>query len=129
MNQELNKPNFLAAESSTNFQPKRGLICAARFSGDNRWYRARVLHISGKVVTVLFIDFGSVEIVDTSLDGAMRLAALPKNLANQEPLATEYRLAYVQLPPDRDDREMVLDFLSQSIIEQDVSLLRFCFNI
>lgn len=122
INRELNSPGFPPAENSTDFQPKRGTICAARFSNDNLWYRARILRVVKKIVTVLFIDFGNEEVVDTSADGASRLAALPKNLASQEPLATEYRLAYVQLPPDLDDREVALDCLAREILDQDVSL-------
>ncbi|KAL5966050.1 Staphylococcal nuclease domain-containing protein 1 [Taenia solium] len=120
INRELNSPNFPSAETPTDFQPKRGMICAARFSNDNLWYRARILRVVKKIVTVLFIDFGNEEAVDTSADSAPRLAALPKNLASQEPLATEYRLAYVQLPPDPDDREVALDCLAREILDQDI---------
>nr|CDS17949.1 SNase domain containing protein [Echinococcus granulosus] len=120
INRELNSPNFPSVESSTDFQPKRGMVCAARFSIDNLWYRARILRVIQKIVTVLFIDFGNEEAIDTSVGSAPRLAALPRNLASQDPLATEYRLAYVQLPPDPDDREAALDYLAREIGDQDI---------
>ncbi|VDD82584.1 unnamed protein product [Mesocestoides corti] len=115
MKRQLNSPDFASTMSSTKFQPKRGTICAARYSQDNLWYRARVLRVAGKIVTIMFIDFGDEESVDTGVAGAPRLAALPKNLEGHEPVATPYRLAYVQLPPDSDDRKAALEYLTQRI--------------
>ncbi len=125
MNRELNSPNFPSASATSGFTPRKGLVCAARFSSDNLWYRARILRFNDDTVNVVFIDFGNEEAVPRTTAGAPRLANLPKNLASQEPLATEYRLAFVQLPPDAYDREVALDCLAGSIGDQDVSRLAF----
>lgn len=128
MNRELNSPNFPSANAVSSFQPRKNLVCAARFSADNLWYRARVLRYDDKTVNVVFIDFGNEEVVDRETGGASRLAMLPKNLSSQVPLATKYRLACVQLPPESEDRNAALACFVQSIGEQDVSsehVLRF----
>ncbi|VDM17871.1 unnamed protein product [Hydatigera taeniaeformis] len=122
INHELNSPNYPSGEASADFQPKRGMICGARYFNDNLWYRARILRVVQKTVTVLFIDFGNEETIDTSDDSVQRFAALPKNLASQEAMATEYRLAYLQLPPDPDDREAALDCLAREIMDQNIRL-------
>ncbi|VDL85869.1 unnamed protein product [Schistocephalus solidus] len=120
-NEKLNSGALsLGAAESMSFVPKRGLLCAARFSVDNLWYRARVTRVAGKLVTVVFIDFGNEETIDTSIAGAPRLAGLPKALADMRPLATEYRLAYVQMPPDSDYRDVALDHMIRLIGEQDI---------
>lgn len=81
------------------YVPRRGDLCAARFSLDKEWYRARVESIRGKNVEILFIDFGNRETADAS-----SLAALPAGFAiyNYPPGAREYQLALVQLPNDPD---------------------------
>nr|VZI15325.1 unnamed protein product [Spirometra erinaceieuropaei] len=122
-NEKLNSGTLaLGGPESTSFAPKRGLLCAARFSVDNLWYRARVTRVAGKLVTVVFIDFGNEETIDTSIAGAPRLAGLPKALAEMRPLATEYRLAYVQMPQDSDYRDVALDQMIRLIGEQDIHI-------
>ena len=53
-----------AADNSQSFIP--GGFCAARFSDDNVWYRARVTNVSGDQVEVEFIDYGNKEVTDVS---------------------------------------------------------------
>lgn len=44
--------------------PKKGELLAARFTGDNEWYRARVEKIEGNNrVSVHFIDYGNREVI------------------------------------------------------------------
>lgn len=41
------------------YSPRRNEICAARFSLDDQWYRARVEKIQGSNVSVVYIDYGN----------------------------------------------------------------------
>ncbi|KAJ8315336.1 hypothetical protein KUTeg_007486 [Tegillarca granosa] len=43
-----------------SYTPKRGDMCAAKFSADDQWYRARVEKVDRNKVTVHFIDYGNV---------------------------------------------------------------------
>ena len=44
---------------------KKGTLCAARFTVDNRWYRASVIRTVGKgQIEVEFVDFGNIEVVN-----------------------------------------------------------------
>lgn len=76
--------------------PKAGEVCAAKFTLDDGWYRARVLKLEpGKNVTVLYIDYGNSETLSAS-----RLASLPPQFVNIPPFAQEVFLAFVQAPND-----------------------------
>lgn len=53
---------------------KKGTLCAARFTVDNRWYRASVIRSVGKgQLEVEFVDFGNIEVVNS--DELKRLPA------------------------------------------------------
>ena len=55
---------------------KKGTLCAARFTVDNRWYRASVIRTVGKgQLEVEFVDFGNIETVS-----AEELKRLPASL-------------------------------------------------
>ena len=46
-----------------SYAPKRGDMCAAKFSEDNEWYRAKVEKVEkGGNVTILYIDYGNREV-------------------------------------------------------------------
>lgn len=45
-----------------SYWPTQGKICAARFSGDGQWYRAKVEKIQDKTVSVYYIDYGNREV-------------------------------------------------------------------
>lgn len=47
------------------FTPKRGELCAAQFSEDNEWYRAKVEKVQGQNVTILYVDYGNKEVNST----------------------------------------------------------------
>ena len=82
--------------------PKKGELLAARFTGDNEWYRARVEKIEGNNrISVYFVDYGNRELI-TDLS---RLTNLPAGFTQLQSQAHEYELAYVRPPPDQDDRE------------------------
>ena len=41
------------------------MICAAQFSGDGMWYRARIIGLSGnREVVVQYVDYGNTETVN-----------------------------------------------------------------
>lgn len=42
-----------------SYTPKRGDLCAAQFSEDNEWYRAKIERIQGQNATVFYIDYGN----------------------------------------------------------------------
>ena len=59
----------------------KGTLCAALFTADNRWYRARVLGTVGRgQIEVKFIDYGNVEKVAENT-----LRKLPAHLLSFEP--------------------------------------------
>ena len=72
----------------------KGTLCAALFSGDDKWYRVRVLGSSGKgMVDVKFIDYGNQETIKDS-----SLRKLPAHLLAFEPQAMAAKLAFVRTP-------------------------------
>lgn len=44
------------------YTPKRNELCAAQFSEDNEWYRAKVEKVQGQNVTILYLDYGNKEV-------------------------------------------------------------------
>lgn len=42
------------------YKPKKGDICAAKFSIDNEWYRGRVEKITSNGASIFYIDYGNV---------------------------------------------------------------------
>lgn len=77
------------------YTPKRGELCAAKYTYDESWYRARVEKITGSKVNVFYIDYGNRETLNVS-----QCAALPSTFAADKPYAHEYALACIQLPKD-----------------------------
>ncbi|CAH2103312.1 unnamed protein product [Euphydryas editha] len=83
-----------------SYVTRKGQICAARFTLDDQWYRAKVEKITeDKMAQIFYIDYGNREIVSQS-----RLAQLPAGTEREPPYATEYTLAGIKFPSDVDDR-------------------------
>ncbi|GFO47277.1 staphylococcal nuclease domain-containing protein 1-like [Plakobranchus ocellatus] len=99
------------------YTPKKGDMCASRFSQDGQWYRAKVEKVEGGKATVFFIDYGNRE--ETSASG---LAALPSNFRMMSPLATQYALACVSVPNDEDAKQDAVDALFQDILNKTMLL-------
>ncbi|RWS03569.1 staphylococcal nuclease domain-containing protein 1-like protein, partial [Dinothrombium tinctorium] len=81
-----------------SFQIKKGEICAAKYSADGQWYRAKVeKNLGNNTVSVIFIDYGNRDNVSTK-----DLAPLPSSKFGLQPgnpsPAKEYGLAFVTLP-------------------------------
>nr|XP_034196257.1 maternal protein tudor-like isoform X2 [Osmia lignaria]XP_034196258.1 maternal protein tudor-like isoform X2 [Osmia lignaria] len=57
-----------------------GTICAAKYSEDEQWYRAKILSHSENGTEVLFIDYGNVEVTNET-------RVLPVDIINIPPLA------------------------------------------
>lgn len=89
------------------FSPKKGDLCAAKFS-DGEWYRARVEKVTGNQIQLLYIDYGNREVTSTT-----KLAALPAAFATPAPFAHEYALACVSLPKDADDAQEAIAAFSE----------------
>ncbi|CAG9558149.1 unnamed protein product [Danaus chrysippus] len=83
-----------------SYVPRRGQICAARFTLDDQWYRARVEKLlDDKMAQIFYIDYGNREVVSQT-----RLALLPAGTESEPPYATEYSLVCIKFPADADDR-------------------------
>ncbi|GFQ84815.1 staphylococcal nuclease domain-containing protein 1 [Trichonephila clavata] len=93
----------LREELSTNpplvgsYTPKKGEICAAKYSADDLWYRARILKVEGNRIQISFIDYGNKEFTTST-----QLASLPAKYHTLQPCAHEYALAFIKLPKDAD---------------------------
>ncbi|KAL7307029.1 hypothetical protein TKK_0000774 [Trichogramma kaykai] len=81
------------------YTPKKGDLAIAKFT-DDEWYRVKIEKVSGNKVSVLYIDYGNREVVDS-----VRVAAMPAGFAAEKPYATENILALVHLPKDEDDQK------------------------
>ncbi|KAK6026184.1 tudor domain protein [Ostertagia ostertagi] len=91
-----------------SFNAKRGDLCAAPFSVDGLWYRAKVESIRSGQAEVLFVDYGNRETVP-----APSLAQLPPGFASFPPGAKEYGLALVAIPNDKEYGLQCEDALQQ----------------
>lgn len=57
------RQDFLANPPITgSFTPKRNDLCAAKFSEDNEWYRAKIERVQGGNATILYVDYGNKEV-------------------------------------------------------------------
>ncbi|CAH1366960.1 unnamed protein product [Tenebrio molitor] len=90
------------------YTPKRGDVCAAKYTVDDEWYRVKVEKVQGGKATVHYIDYGNRETLPTT-----RLASLPAAYAGDKPYATEYVLPYVALPKDEEYSAMALKYLRE----------------
>ncbi|VDO09781.1 unnamed protein product [Haemonchus placei] len=90
------------------FNPRRGDLCAAPFSVDGLWYRAKVESVRSGQAEVLFVDYGNRETVP-----ATSLAQLPPGFASFPPGAKEYGLALVAIPNDKEYGLQCEDALQQ----------------
>ena len=76
--------------------PSKGALCCAKFSEDQRWYRAEVLQVNGlSSCQVLFTDFGNTAIVPAS-----DLAACPPECNDLPLIACQCRLSGFPLNTD-----------------------------
>ncbi|CAL8069466.1 unnamed protein product [Calicophoron daubneyi] len=104
------------------YVPAKNELCAACFSMDNCWYRARAIRKTAKNITVQFVDFGNEESIEMA-DAGARLSPLPTSaLANIPPQAHEYRLGLVQLPPDAVDRGIAERVFTEQVENKEVLL-------
>lgn len=72
-----------------------GELCAAKFAGDDQWYRAKIEKINGNKVKVFYVDYGNRdEIPSTSC------TSLPPGFNSDKPYASEYALAFVKFGGD-----------------------------
>ncbi|KAF7998494.1 hypothetical protein HCN44_010902 [Aphidius gifuensis] len=99
------------------FNPKRGELVAAKFTGDDQWYRAKVEKISGVNISVLYIDYGNRETLNVT-----RVAPLPSEYISDKPYAHEYIFAYVDLPKDVDDQKAAIMALQEDLSERTLLL-------
>ena len=77
------------------YQPKRGDQCAAIFSMDGQWYRAKVEKVTPNEVSVLYVDYGNRDTIPKT-----KVGALPSTFTGLPPFAQEYQLSLVKLADD-----------------------------
>ncbi|XP_039208656.1 tudor domain-containing protein 1 isoform X1 [Crotalus tigris] len=58
--------DYCCAQNDCTFQPKIGEPCCARFSGDDKWYRAIILGIHESEIKIVYADYGIVEMLPFS---------------------------------------------------------------
>lgn len=92
------------------YNPRRGDVCAAKYSVDDQWYRAKVEKVQGSNISIRYIDYGNKETVNSN-----RLASLPAVYATEKQFATEYSLACVALPRDPEFAELALKYLRDDL--------------
>lgn len=56
------RKDLSASPPLPGYAPRKGEICAAKFSEDNEWYRAKIERVQGNSVTVFYIDYGNKEV-------------------------------------------------------------------
>ncbi|EAA11810.3 staphylococcal nuclease domain-containing protein 1 [Anopheles arabiensis] len=101
-----------------SYAPKRGDMCAAKFSEDNEWYRAKVEKVEkGGNVTILYIDYGNRETVPST-----RLAMIPPTFISEKPFAHLYVPALLLLPTDADDRAEAVKAFSQDVLNRTLNM-------
>lgn len=99
------------------YTPKHGDLCAAQFSADKQWYRAKVERIHGTNATVLYVDYGNRETVPFT-----SLASLPPAFSSEKPYAAEYALALIKLPTDNEDKEEAVRAFAEDVLNRKVNL-------
>ncbi|CAD6197725.1 unnamed protein product [Caenorhabditis auriculariae] len=77
------------------YQPRRGELCAAKFSADGQWYRAKVESARGGQAEILYIDYGNRETVSSTA-----LTQLPAGFGSHPAGAREFTLALTALPSE-----------------------------
>ncbi|XP_050292881.1 staphylococcal nuclease domain-containing protein 1 isoform X2 [Anthonomus grandis grandis] len=101
------------------YNPKKGDICAAKFTLDDNWYRVKVEKVAGGKVQVHYIDYGNRETLPTT-----RLASLPAAYSADKPFATEYHMPYVLLPKDEELKDIALKYL-----REDTNVAKLYLNV
>ena len=66
MNQMFEYYEELSGQQEQMSKPSVGEFCAAKFTLDDGWYRAKVLEVQGSNVSVLYIDYGNSETLSLS---------------------------------------------------------------
>lgn len=62
------RQDFQASPPVTGaYKPRRGDLCAAKFSEDQEWYRAKIERIQGDNATIKYVDYGNSEVSFTSI--------------------------------------------------------------
>ena len=88
-----------ASESSSEYRPHSGAVCAGQFN-DGNWYRVRVEGAFGDSYRVFFLDYGNHDML-----GGDKLRPLPAELAKIPALAHHATLAAVSAPKGEEYRE------------------------
>lgn len=99
------------------FTPRRGEICAAKYSVDDQWYRVKVEKVQNGKANVHYIDFGNKEVLPTT-----QLASLPAAYATDKPFATEYILPFVTLPKDEEFASLAIKYLKEDTYDRKLLL-------
>ena len=98
--------------------PEVGTFCAAQFSEDKLWYRARVTAVRGSKAEVCFIDYGNSERVGASelkplqpQCAKLPCSAVPCTLHGLDPAVAKSPEAIQKFSSLTTDRKLVVEFL------------------
>lgn len=94
-----------------SYTPRKGDLCAAKFSLDNQWYRAKIEKVVNGKGSVLYIDYGNREEVPLTM-----MTALPPYFQSISAKATLFALACLTPPDDGDARQEAVDALNHEIL-------------
>ena len=93
------------------FQPRLGLLVAARYSEDQAWYRATLLGFTDTEYTVSFVDFGNQETVRDSL----LVKELPEEMASLAVISVRVRLD-IEL---REEEDIVHTLMKETLFSYE----------
>ncbi|KAJ9579969.1 hypothetical protein L9F63_004352, partial [Diploptera punctata] len=66
--QDMEKEYSSAVNKGLIYKPQIGMPCAAKYTVDKRWYRAKIIDLPGnKMVEVYYVDFGNQEVIPWTL--------------------------------------------------------------
>jgi len=99
------------------YNPKKGDLCAAKFSEDDLWYRAKIEKVSGGKAHVLYVDYGNRDEVPFT-----RLGHLPSAFSQDKYYAHDYALACVKLPQDPDYAQDAIEALRTDTMNKPILL-------
>ena len=100
------------------FSLNEGVFCAARFSEDKVWYRARIVSVGGATARVRFVDYGNEEDVPAS-----DLKSLRVQFATEACLAIQCHLD--SFPPEIASSPDVIERFSQFIASEKQLVAKF----
>eukprot|EP01133_Synstelium_polycarpum_P017470 gene17470-20845_t len=100
------------------FNPAVGDLVTARFSADNKWYRAKVLSVEGKDIRVMFYDYGNSETTTLS-----KLKPLASKYTSMPSISYPVTLAFLKATSNEDNNEDAMIALEEDVLGNTFNLI------